>query len=123
MSPSRLAYWEGLILLGGFFGVIFWKMFTGGISLKDLLCGDQLDASDPSGYSTFVSPGRTQLLLFTIYVAGYFLVQVIHDPTEFPQVPTSLIVGLGGSHAVYLGGKAQSMLLGPLRDLFRRTQP
>ncbi|HEY6348100.1 MAG TPA: hypothetical protein VI636_01700 [Candidatus Angelobacter sp.] len=123
MSPAQLAYWEGLVLIGGIFGIIFWKMFTGAISLKYLLHGDQLDSKSPSGYSTFVSPGRTQLLLFTIFVAGHYLIQVIHDPTVFPQVPTSLLVGLGGSHAVYLGGKAQSMLMGPLKDFLRRTQP
>ena len=122
MSPAQLAHWEGLILIGGIFGIIFWKMFTGEISLKYLLYGDQLDSNAPTGYSTFVSPGRTQLLMFTILVAGYYLIQVIHDPTVFPQVPTSLLVGLGGSHAVYLGGKAQSMLLGPLKDFLRRTQ-
>lgn len=106
MSPSRLAYWEGLILLGGIFGIIFWKMFTGAISLKYLLYGDQLDPHNP----IFVSPGRTQLLLFTIYVAGYYLLQVMNDPTSLPQVPNSLLVALGASHAVYLGGKAQSLL-------------
>jgi len=106
-SPATLAYWEGLILIGGFFGIIFWKMFTGGISLKFLLHGHRKVAS---GYATFVSPGRTQILMFTIFVAGYYLLQVIHDPTTFPQVPTALIVALGGSHGVYLGGKAQSLL-------------
>lgn len=121
MSPSRLAYWEGLTFLGGIFSIIFWKMFTGAISLNYLLCGDQVDLKT-GRFSTFVSPGRAQLLLFTIYVAGYFLIQVIHDPKQFPQIPTALLVGLGGSHAVYLGGKAQSMMLGPLGDFFRRAK-
>lgn len=106
MSPVRLAYWEGIILLGGIFGIIFWKMFTGAISLKYLLYGDQTDPQQP----IYLSPARTQLLLFTIYVAGYYLLQVIHDPTSLPQVPDALLVALGGSQAVYLGGKAQSLL-------------
>ena len=106
MSPARLAYWEGLVFLCGIFGMIFWKMFTGAISLQYLLYGDQADPKNPA----VVSPARTQLLLFTIYIAGYYLLQVIHDPTSFPQVPTALLVALGGSHAVYLGGKAQSLL-------------
>jgi len=108
--PVKLVYWEGLILLGGFFGLIFWKMFTGEISLTHLLEGDRRDSSQPSGFTTAVSPGRTQLLMFTIFAAGYYLLQVIHDPTTFPQIPNSLLLALGGSHAVYLGGKAQSML-------------
>src|SRR5215510_12380735 len=121
--PVKLAYWEGLILLGGFFGLIFWKMFTGEISLGHLLQGDRRDANDPSGYSTFVSPGRTQLLMFTIFSAGYYLLQVIHNPTRFPELPTSLLVALGGSQAVYLAGKAQSLLLGRVQDLLdRRTK-
>lgn len=110
MSPARLAYWEGLIIVGGLFGLIFWKMFTGEISLNQLLQGDRRDPAHPSEFTTFVSPGRTQLLMFTIFVAGYYLLQVIHNPTTFPQIPTSLLVGLGGSHAIYLGGKAQSLL-------------
>ena len=106
MSPARLASWEGFILLCGIFGIIFWRMFTGAISLKYLLYGDQADPRNP----TFISPARTQLLLFTIYVAGYYLLQVIHDPTALPQVPDALLVALAGSQAVYLGGKAQSLL-------------
>ena len=45
--------------------------------------------------------------------------QVIHNPTKFPDVPNEMIGVLAGSHALYLGGKAQAMLLGRLRDLFK----
>jgi len=115
-SVARLVSWEGMILLGGFFGVIGWRLFIGDISLDYLLYGDRRDRS---GYSAFFSPGRTQLLMVTILTAGYYLLQVIHDPTTFPKIPTSWVVALGGSHAIYLGGKAQSMLFG-IRDLINR---
>jgi hypothetical protein len=116
---SSLFYWEGVILLGGFFGLIAWRLLTGQIGLDYLLYGDRRDRTEPSGYSTFFSPGRTQLLLVTILTASYYLLQVIHDPATFPKIPTAWVVALGGSHAIYLGGKAQAMLLG-IRDLINR---
>ena len=60
--------------------------------------------------------------MVTSLMAGYYLLQVIHDPTTFPKIPVSWIVALGGSHAIYLGGKAFSMLLG-IRDLIERKTP
>jgi hypothetical protein len=118
---ARLVYWEGVILLGGFFGVLVWKLFTGEMSLDYLLYGDRRDRSKPSGYSAFFSPGRTQMLIVTILTASYYLLQVIHDPTKFPDVPAAWIAALGGSQAIYLGGKAQSMLFG-IRDLMDRRE-
>ena len=107
-SLSRLAYWEGMILLVGFAGITAWKLFSGEISLENLLRGD---GKDSSGHSiSFVSPGRVQLLMTTIISGLYYLLQVMHDPTVFPRIPTAWLVGLGGSHAIYLAGKAQSLL-------------
>jgi hypothetical protein len=115
-SAARLFYWEGIIVVGGFFAVIAWRLFTGEIGMDYLLYGDRRDRT------TFLSPGRTQLLIVTILTAGYYLLQVIHDPTTFPKIPVAWVVALGGSHAIYLGGKAQSLLLG-IRDIIdRRTQ-
>lgn len=96
---------------------------TGGISLEFLLYGDHLDKSAPSGYSSSFSPGRGQLLMVTILTAAYYLLQVIHNPKAFPQIPVAWVAALGGSHAIYLSGKAKSMLLGSLQDLFNRRTP
>jgi len=101
---ATLAYWEPVILLGGFFAIVFWKLLTGSISLSQLLCGDRSDNT------TYFSPGRVQLLMITLIFALNYLIQVIHDPTRFPDVPNGLVAVLGGSHAVYLGGKAEAML-------------
>jgi hypothetical protein len=121
ITAARLFYWEGVIVIGGLFGVIAWRLFTGGISLDSLFCGERRDRTTLSGYSTFFSPGRTQLLMVTLLTVGYYLLQVIHDPTAFPKIPAAWVVALGGSHAIYLGGKAVSMLFG-IRDLVdRRT--
>jgi hypothetical protein len=116
-----LARWEGFILFGGLFGIVFWKTLTGNISLSYLLDGDIRDAnsSDGSGFSTFPSAGRAQSVMFTMFVALYYLLQVIHNPTEFPKLPDAMVGVLAGSQAVYLGGKAQAIFLGRLRDLLK----
>jgi len=101
---AKLVFWETLILLGGFFGVIFWKILTGGISLQYMLCAD-----NAQGETSF-SPGRAQALMVTLMVAVQYVLQVISHPTAFPQIPEFWIIALAGSHAVYLGGKARSLL-------------
>jgi len=118
-SISTLAAYEGFILIGGFFGIVFWKLLTGGIGLSQLLEGDIRDPNSPGGYSTQVSAGRAQSLLITLFVALYYLSQVIHNPKEFPRLPGGLIEALAGSQAVYLGGKAQAMLLGRWRNIVK----
>jgi hypothetical protein len=121
-SIHQLLYWEGLILLGGFFGIVCWKLLTGAIDLHYLLYGDAR-AGDGSGSYTFFSPGRAQLLMLTVTASVYLLLQVIHDPSTFPKLPDALIAGLGGSQALYLGGKAQALLWGRARDLLNRRTP
>ena len=103
---TTLAYWESVILLAGFFGIVFWRLLTGRISLNGLLEGDRADGS------TYFSPGRVQLLIATILFAFYYLTQIVNKPSAFPPVPQELLVVLGGSQAVYLGGKARAMLFG-----------
>jgi hypothetical protein len=106
----RLIYWEVTVLLAGFLGIVFWKILTGQISLSSLLSGDNAD-----GTASF-SPGRAQLLVLTLIVALQYVMQVIQNPTAFPQISTFWVAALGGSQAVYLIGKAQSLLLGPWKD-------
>jgi hypothetical protein len=120
---STLAYWEGLILLGGFFGVVFWKLLTGGIRLYQLLEGDIRDPDNHDVYSTYVSAGRTQSLVFTLFVAGYYLLQLIHNPKQFPIVPTGMLGVLAGSHALFLGGKARALLGNRPENLSDRRKP
>ncbi len=122
---STVARWEGLILLGGLFGIIFWKLLTGGISLDQLLEGDigssgGAPGSDPG---TYMSLGRAQSLAITIFAALYYLVQFAQNPTEFPQLPASLIDAVMGSQAIYLAGKAQAMLGPRLKSFLQRRMP
>jgi len=116
VTTATLAKWEGMILLGGFISVVVGKLATGEISLEYLLYGDAR-MRQGAERTTFFSPGRAQMLMLTVTVAGYYLLQVIQDPTHFPAVPSELVAALGTSHAIYLGGKAQSLYLGRLRDL------
>ena len=80
---------------------------------EGLLSGD-----DASGKTSF-SPGRAQLLILTLLVALQYVMQVIHNPAAFPQIPGSWVAALGGSQVVYLGGKAQSLLFGGIKDRFK----
>jgi hypothetical protein len=114
-----LTYWGSLILIGGFFGIVLWKLLTGGIILEQLLEGDIRDPHGKNGYSSYVSPGRVQSLVITLFAALYYLLQVINNPKQFPEVPDGLVGALAASQALYLGGKAQAMMLGRLRNFLK----
>jgi len=115
-NVANFAAWEGIILLASFLVMVLWKLFSGDIPLDDLLSGDARTGYR-GNYSTFFSPGRAQMLMLTIVSATYLLLQVIQDPTKFPDVPNSMLTTLGGSQAVYLAGKAQALYFGRFRDL------
>jgi len=115
-SPTTIARLEGLLLVSAFFGIILWKLFTGDIPLLGLFEGDRRDAQHPGGTASYVSAGRVQCVLLSAFVAMYLLIQVGSNPAEFPKIPNALLATLAGSHVLYLGGKAKSMLVGSLRD-------
>jgi len=120
-SLTKLAALEAVILFGGFFGIVLWKMLTGSINLSYLLDGDVRNENSPdgSGFSSSTSAGRAQAVSVTVFVAAWYLLQVIHDPREFPKLPNAMVGALAGSHALYLGGKMQGMFFGRLRDLLK----
>ena len=120
-SIVTLARWEAVILFGGIFGVVFWKLASGAIPLDGLLDADVRDKNSPdgSGLSTVPSGGRAQILLVILSVAVWYLLQVIHNPRQFPQIPDSMLRALAGSSVLYLGGKTQALFFGRLRDLIR----
>jgi hypothetical protein len=122
MAPPWLfAKWEGFLLLGGLFGIVLWKLANGSIALDQLFEGDIRDRDTKSGqgYSTYVSAGRVQSFVVVVSLALYYLLQVAQNPTEFPKLPAALIEALAASQLLYLGGKAQAMFLGRLRNLLR----
>ena len=123
-SISQLASWEALILLAGLFGVILWKCISGEIVLDGLFEGDMKAPKsrapeNQDEFSTHISVGRIQVFWITLCVAYSYLAQVVQDPSQLPALPDSTVALLAGSHALYLGGKAQAMFLGPLRNILK----
>ena len=94
--------YEAWLLLGGLAFVVGYRLLSGPINTAGLL-RDKSAAND-------LSPVRVQLLLFTLLGAGSYLALTL-DAIEaakpaLPDVPDELLLLVGGSHAVYLGGKS-----------------
>ena len=103
---TAVVRFEIWFLLGSLALVVAYKMLTGGINMKGLL--DDKKDKQTAGFS----PARVQLLILTLFGAGYYLLLTVKDgyPTEFPEVPQELLALVGGGNLVYLGAKARSML-------------
>lgn len=84
-SVSTLAYWGGLILIGGFFGIVLWRAVTAGIDLGQLLDGEIGDRAGPEGYSSYASSGRAQLLLITTFTALFIRCR-LSVPGDHPKL-------------------------------------
>jgi hypothetical protein len=100
---TDLIAWEVLILLLALFGIVVIQILTGAINARGLLEGTT------SNGSRFVSAGRVQLLIATGVAAVQYLSQVLDHPQVFPDIPSSWLVLLGGSHVIYLGGKYSAL--------------
>jgi hypothetical protein len=85
---------------------VFPRLLTGRINTRHLLYGRRADGR------SYFSPERVQLLIFTAWTALTYLLIVIkkREYGELPDIPASTLALLGGSHAIYLAGKAYSML-------------
>jgi len=70
----NLARWEAYLIIGGLFAIILYKILDGSIDLNGILTGDSRDGSE------FFSPGRAQLLAFTIVTAANYLMEVVRAP-------------------------------------------
>ena len=85
------------VLLAALAIVVLYQMLTGRISLRGLLSGDD---GKPSA-------ARVQLLVATLVAALAYLAEVASHPSEFPAVPSWLLMGLAGSQIIYLWGKTR----------------
>ena len=112
-SLFRVGEYVVFVLLLGFVAVVVWKMITGEISLDGLL-----DSKDGRGNRSY-SVERAQLLVFTLLVAGKYVLAVIQNPhrDSLPDLPVELVAVLGGSQAIYVGGKAWSRFAPLLKKL------
>jgi len=123
---TRMVVIEGGVLLCGLFAVVLYKIVIGTISLEGLLDTKETGklprkapAGEPGqeraeGPRQTLSPARLQLLIFTVVVAADYLHAIIVNPRSLPALPQGVVAALGGSQAIYLGGKALSTYIQPL---------
>lgn len=106
MSFAEIVTVEVYVFLGALIAIIAYRMLTGQINVNYLLYGTQ------KGGDRYFSPERVQLLLFTLGTAMFYLNDVMQHRTSgvLPDVSTETLALLGGSHAIYLSGKAYMML-------------
>jgi hypothetical protein len=107
-----LLKWEVLLFLAALAGLVAIQLLTRQINTSGLLYGRV--SSRKRGEDRYFSPERVQLLVFTLGTAFYYLSQVLmnSNPGTFPAVPDSWTAVVGGSNAIYLGGKAWARWLG-----------
>lgn len=115
MDANPIAWYlrlEVIIFLGGLAVIIAYRLLTGGINTRYLFYGKQQDGK------RYFSPERVQLLMFTLGFAMMYLMKVAHSiesgtvasQIELPDISKETLALLGGSHAIFLGGKAYNML-------------
>jgi hypothetical protein len=100
--------WAFLLALAA---IVLMGMLTGAINISGLLNG--MRRNENGNLEPYFSPERAQLLIFTLATAFTYVSGLFQNPTpgKLPDLPQGLVAALGGSHAIYLGGKAYSMLL------------
>lgn len=98
-----------VLALAGLIGI---KLLTGEINTSGLLHGRIHGRRREQ--DRYFSPERVQLLVFTLGAALYYLNSVLSNPHPgvFPQIPATWPAIIGGSNAVYLGGKAWARWMG-----------
>ncbi|MCP4267210.1 MAG: hypothetical protein GY777_16845 [Candidatus Brocadiaceae bacterium] len=99
---QNIFLYEIWILLGGFAVVISYQMLTGRINMAGLLLDKE---------TKLLSPGRLQLLVFTIIFAIYYLSNISTQYPYFPEIPEEALWFLAASHSGYLGLKAKNIFV------------
>lgn len=130
----QLVRWEVLIFLAGLAAIVVHQLLTGAMNTRNLLYGRISRAKDKAnngnnkkndnqeGNATsnnnggtngqdndlYFSPERVQLLVFTLSAAMYYVMQTVTTAKsgKLPDIPDGWPVVMGGSNAIYLGGKA-----------------
>jgi hypothetical protein len=103
---AEVIKWEIQIFILALGGLIALKLLTGEINTSRLFYGRI--SGRKRNQDQYFSPERIQLLIFTIGAALYYLTLVLDNPNPgtFPPIPQSWSAVVGGSNAIYLGGKA-----------------
>lgn len=107
MDPASIMNFSVWVFVGGLGFLVAFQMLTGTINTRGMLNDKR---------SGRFSPERLQLLVFTLAGAGYYvqLAAEQENTLEMPPVPDELLILVGASHSLYLGGKTFSMLRGLL---------
>ena len=120
-SVAAVLRYEVLLFLGALALIVFYQLVTGRINMRRLLFAKGRDAGDPlpgrrmspstQRRMSGLSPSRIQLLVVSIGVAIYLLAEAVRDPSQFPEIPTGLLLLMAGSEAIYLARKANNLVL------------
>jgi hypothetical protein len=99
MDVIRFEVWA---IVGASAALMVYKLVTRRISTSGLL----------SNGGTAIAATRVQMLVTSAFVAISYLeiVATSHDAWTLPEVPAHLLVLLGGSQAIHLGGKGAALL-------------
>ncbi len=113
---TTILKYEILLFLGALAFIVFYQLLTGRINMRRLLF------AKGRGSAGGISPSRIQLLVISIGVAIYMLAEVERDPSQFPEIPTGLLLLMAGSETVYLARKVNNLMLrGSTRRGIRRN--
>jgi len=98
----RVACWEMIVLLGGLIVGALCMVLADGVHMFGVLA-----VKGRTDRRWSFNPIGAQMVMATLIMGMYYLLQVINQPSagSLPNPPTGLVVVLGGSHAIYVGGK------------------
>ena len=129
-SIATLICYELLLFLGALALIVFYQLLTGKINMRRLLFAKGRAAAGastgqkatPSAQrrTSGLSPSRIQLLVISIGIAIYLLAEVVRDPSQFPEIPSGLLLLMAGSETIYLTRKFNNLL--PRRNIRRNSQ-
>jgi len=104
----QLVRWEILVFLAGLAAIVVYKLLNRQINTQYLLYGRTAAAGKDKDGNLYFSPERVQLLVFTLGTAFFYVMQTTKTAKsgQLPDIPDSWPALMGGSNAIYLGGKA-----------------
>jgi len=114
MPPlTTIIRYEILLFLGALALIVFYQLLSRKINLRRLLFAKGRAAASPSiqRKTSGISPSRIQLLVVSIGVAIYLLAEVVRVPSQFPEIPSGLLLLMAGSETIYLARKFNNLLL------------